>query len=285
VVPALGKTPLADLRPHHIQAYYVEALKSGRTDGTGGLSPRTVAYHHRILSEALEQAVRQNLLVRNPAKMVDPPRPKRAEIGMLAAEDIRRFLQAAAESEYFGLLVAALYTGARLGELLALQWRNVDLDKRTMTITHTLYRTGSEWHLKEPKSARSRRQIVMPASLASNLLEHRKTLEAERAAMGGVLTAEDFVFGQLNGKPRDERSVNRGFDRVLRNAGLRHIRFHDLRHTHASLLLKAGVHPKVVSERLGHGSVSFTLDVYSHVMPGLQESAAVKLEELIGGTP
>jgi integrase len=154
-----------------------------------------------------------------------------------------------------------------------------------MTITHTLYRTGSEWHLKEPKSARSRRQIVMPASLASNLLEHRKTLEAERAAMGGVLTAEDFVFGQLNGKPRDERSVNRGFDRVLRNAGLRHIRFHDLRHTHASLLLKAGVHPKVVSERLGHGSVSFTLDVYSHVMPGLQESAAVKLEELIGGTP
>lgn len=285
VVPALGKVPLADLRPHHIQAYYVEALKCGRKDGTGGLSPRTVAYHHRILSEALEQAVRQNLLVRNPAKMVDPPRPKRADIGMLASEDTRRFLHAAAESEYFGLLVAALYTGARLGELLALQWRNVDLDKGTMTITHTLYRTGSEWHLKEPKSARSRRQIVMPTSLTNHLVEHKKTVEAERATMGGKLTAEDFVFGQWSGKPRDERSVNRGFARVLRNAGLQHIRFHDLRHTHASLLLKAGVHPKVVSERLGHGSVSFTLDVYSHVMPGLQESAAAKLEALIGGTP
>jgi len=285
VIPALGKIPLSDLRTHHIQAYYVEALKSGRKDGMGGLSPRTVAYHHRILSEALEHAVRQNLLVRNPAKVADPPRPARVDIAMLAAEDTRRFLQAAAESEYFALLLAALYTGARLGELLALQWRNVDLDSGMMSIMYTLYRTGSEWHLKEPKSARSRRQIAMPRALTAHLEEHKKTLEAERVAMGGQLTAEDFVFGQWNGKPRDERSVNRGFARVLRNAGLPHIRFHDLRHTHASLMLKAGVHPKVVSERLGHGSVSFTLDVYSHVMPGLQESAAAKLEALIGGAP
>ena len=285
VVPALGKIPLADLRPHHIQAYYVEELRTGRSDGTGGLSPRSVAYHHRILSEALEHAVRQNLLVRNPAKVVDPPRPKRAEVGMLAAEDTRRFLQSAAESEYFPLLLAALYTGARLGELLALQWRNVDLGNGTMTITHTLYRTGSEWHLREPKSAKSRRQIAMPASLTVHLAEHKKTMEAERATTGSELTAEDFVFAQWNGNPRDERSVNRGFARVLAKAGLPHIRFHDLRHTHASLLLKAGVNPKVVSERLGHASVSFTLDVYSHVMPGLQESAAAKLEALIGGTP
>jgi len=140
------------------------------------------------------------------------------------------------------------------------------------------------WHLKEPKSARSRRQVVLPESLTRRLREHKATIEAERASLGASLSDSDFVFCQVDGKPRDERSVQRGFERVLRLAGLPHIRFHDLRHTHATLLLKAGVHPKIVSERLGHGSVSFTLDVYSHVMPGLQEAAAVQFEALLGGT-
>ncbi len=128
----------------------MEALKSGRKDGMGGLSPRTVAYHHRILSEALEHAVRQNLLVRNPAKVADPPRPARADIAMLAAEDTRplppggRLRVSTSPSSW-----RRCTQGARLGELLALQWRNVDLDAGVMRITHTLYRTGSEWHLKE----------------------------------------------------------------------------------------------------------------------------------------
>ncbi len=178
-----------------------------------------------------------------------------------------------------------MYTGARLGELLALQWRNVDLENGTMTIVSTLYRTGSTWTLKEPKSARSRRQVVLPRSVISFLSEHKANLEAERAAVDGILFESDFVFGQANGKPRDSRSALRALQRVLKIAGLEHVRFHDLRHTHASLLLKAGVHPKVVSERLGHGSVSFTLDVYSHVMPGIQESAVARLEALIGTGP
>ena len=125
--------------------------------------------------------------------------------------------------------------------------------------------------------------MVLPDSLVRHLLEHKTTLQRQRESLGSSLTDNDFVFCQVNGNPRDERSVQRGFERVLRSAGLSHIRFHDLRHTHASLLLKAGVNPKIVSERLGHASVSFTLDVYSHVMPGLQEAAAAKFESLMQG--
>lgn len=283
VIPALGSIPLINLQPNHIQAYYVSELTHGRKDGKGGLSARTVAYHHAILNEALEYAVRQNDLARNPAKRVDPPRPKRAEVATIAAEDMARFLDAATQSEYFGVFLTALYTGARVGELLALQWRNVDLENGTMTIVATLYRMDGAWHLKEPKSARSRRQVVLPTSVVAYLQGHKAALEAERTALGGVLTDSDFVFCQVNGKPRDSRSALRSLQRVLKIAGLPHVRFHDLRHTHASLLLKAGVHPKVVSERLGHGSVSFTLDTYSHVMPGIQESAAVRFEALIEG--
>ena len=283
VIPALGTIPLTSLRPHHIEAYYVEALAHGRSDGTGGLSARTVQYHAAILSSALERAVKQNELARNPAKLVDRPRGRRPEVRTIAAEDVPRFLEAASHSEYFTLLAVALATGARLGELLALQWRNLDLDNGTMTIVATLYRTGSTWHLKEPKSVRSRRQVALPRSLVGHLREHKANLQAERAALGGVLTDGDFAFGQVNGNPRDERSVQRGLERVLRRADLPHVSFHALRHTHASLLLRAGVNPKVVSERLGHGSVSLTLDTYSHVMPGLQESAAVRFDALLEG--
>ncbi len=283
VVPALGSLPLTALRPHHIEAYYVEALTCGRKDGKdGGLAPRTVVYHHRILCEALEHAVRHGELARNPAKLVTPPRPKRAQINVMAVQDVPRFLDEASRSEYFALFLTALYTGARLGELLALQWRNVNLKAATMTIDATLYRSGSEWHIKEPKSARSRRQIELPGSVVTTLVAHRDEQQRIRREMGVAWTESDFVFGQPLGKPRDERSVQRGLDRVLRRAELPRLRFHDLRHTHASLMLMAGSHPKAVSERLGHGSVSFTLDTYSHIMPGVQREAVNRFEALLG---
>ncbi len=281
IIPALGDMPLAELRPHHIEAYYVKALASGRKDGKGGLSPRTAQYHHQLLSQALEHAVRQGELARNPAKLVTPPRPSRCKIGTLAPEDVKQLLAAATASTHFALILTALYTGARLGELLALQWRNVDLRTATMRIQYTLYRIGSEWHLKEPKSARSRRQIDLPHPVVSTLQELRREQERIQKALGGTLTDSGFVFAQYDGKPRDKRSVERGLERVLRAAGLPPIRFHDLRHTHASLMLSAGVHPKAVSERLGHGSVAFTLDTYSHVMPGVQKEAVSRFEALL----
>lgn len=283
IIPALGRIPLTRLTAQDIEAYYATALTSGRKDGKGGLAPRTVLYHHRILSEALDHAVRTNQMARNPAKLADPPRPKRPEVSTLVAEDVPRLLQAAAESSHFALYVTALYTGARMGELLGLRWRNVDLGAGRIMIVESLQRDGSRWRLTEPKSARSRRQIVLPQALVACLSDHRAALEAERAAVGTILGTDDFVFCTVNGAPLDRHTVSRGFSRILERAGLPHIRFHDLRHTHASLLLRAGTNPKVVSERLGHSSVAFTLDTYSHVVPTLQEEAAARFDRLLGG--
>lgn len=281
IIPALGNIPLTELRPHHIEEYQVRALSSGRTDGRGGLSPRTVAYHHAILSEALEQAVRQDELARNPAKLVDPPRPARPELSTLTVDSVPRLLSAAAQSEYHQVLLTAIFTGARVGELLALQWRNVDLDNATMTIVATLYRMAGAWHLKEPKSARSRRQVALPTAVVAELREHKLRLEAERAALGTVVAPTDFVFCRVGGEPLHGRSVKRALDKALEDSGLQHVRVHDLRHTHASLLVQAGANPKVISERLGHGSVAFTLDTYSHIMPGMQQSAVSAFEALV----
>lgn len=283
IIPALGTIPLTRLSPQDLETYYAAALTTGRKDGRGGLSARTVLYHHRILSEALEHAVRTNQMARNPAKLADPPHPRRPEVSTLAAEDVPKFLDAASESAHFPLYVTALYTGMRMGELLGLRWRNVDLEGGRIIVVEALQRDGARWSLAEPKSARGRRQVVLPRRLVDCLSEHKAGLEAERAALRTTLGTDDFVFCTVNGAPLDRHTVSRGFSRILEKAELPHIRFHDLRHTHASLLLRAGTNPKVVSERLGHATVAFTLDTYSHVMPTLQEEAAARFDKLLGG--
>jgi len=279
IIPALGTVPLIELRPHHIEQYYVDALKHGRKDGSGGLSARTVLFHHRIISEALEHAVKKGELARNSAKVVDPPKPKRAKVSTLTRDDSIRFLEAAQVSQYFHLFALALGTGARLGELLALIWRNVDLERGAITVEATLYREGSEWYRKQPKSGRSR-YVPLPPSFVPYMQDYRKTIEGEHASVGAFVSPDDFVFHTAQGKPLDRHSVSRGFQRVLNRAKLPHIRFHDLRHTHASLMLQDGRSPKVVQERLGHTSAAFTLDTYGHVMPGIQEDAAARFGAL-----
>lgn len=286
IIPALGAKPLSELRPQDLERFYAHSLTAGRRDGKGGLSARTVLYHHRILSEALEHAVRTNVIGRNPAKLADPPRPARPAVSTLAIEDVPRFLQAASESSHFSVFALALYTGLRLGELLGLRWKCVDLDHGALAVTVSLYREGSQWQLREPKSAKSRRQVALPQSMIRYLAEHKARQAAYfQEALGIPHTGESFVFTTIGGGPLDRHSVSRSFARALERAGLAHIRFHDLRHTHASLLLKAGVPAKVVSERLGHASAAFTMDVYGHMMRGMQEEAAAKLDAMVGPMP
>ena len=197
----------------------------------------------------------------------------------LAPEDIPRLLSTAEEMPYHDLFYTALYTGLRLGELLALRRCDVNLGLSFLSVVQTLYRRG-DYVIKEPKSRCSRRTVALPPSLA--LLLRRRT--AEQKALGGLLgkpiTDGDFVFAYADGSPLDPSTVSHAFARTVRKAGLPHIRFHDLRH--ATPMLSAGVHPKVVSERLGHSSVAFTLDTYSHVLPGLQERAAQRFDEHLG---
>lgn len=281
IIPGIGQVPLTELRPHHLEQYYVQAVKSGRKDGTGGLAPRTVLFHHRIISEALEHAVRQGELVRNCAKLVDPPKPKRVKVQTLTKDDAIRFLEAARDSQYFYLFAVALGTGARLGELLALTWHNVDMERGCVTIDATLYREGQDCYRKQPKSGRTR-NVPLPPAFMPYLQDYRTTIENELAQLGVPLAPDGYVFHTAEGKPLDRHSVSRGLSRVLTIAGLPHIRFHDLRHTHASLMLQDGRNPKVVQERLGHASAAFTLDTYGHVMPGIQEDAAARFGALFG---
>jgi len=281
LLPTLGHHPLNQLRPNHLQAYYAQALINGRMDGKGGLSARSVLYHHRILSEALRHAVRMGIAVRNVAEFADPPRPARTKMNIMSPEEIGKFLDSARETDYYVFFSTLLCTGLRRGELLALRWRNLDLDSGTLTVVETAYKLGNgEYRIKEPKTPQSRRNVTLPISLVELFKIYRADQELLRIQLGISLNADDFVFIRPNGSPINPNALTLAFKRIIKRAGLRGIRIHDLRHTHATLMLKAGVHPKVVSERLGHANIGITLDIYSHVLPGLQEAAAEKFDKI-----
>jgi len=250
-------------------------------DGKGGLSATTVLYHHRILSKALNSAIKLGLIGRNVCAAVDPPRPRRKRIVTLAPEDVHKLLKASQDTPYYLLFYTAIYTGMRLGELLGLPWREVDLRDNHLRVVQALHKRSGVCKITQPKTSRSRRRISLPGSLALLLREHRENEEAKRSEADISLRDDDFVFGYPDGRPLDPSTVSHSLGHMLEKAGLPHMRFHDLRHTHATLLLMGGYHPKVVSERLGHKSISITLDTYSHVLPSLQEEVAEHFDALL----
>ena len=280
LIPALGSLPLLSLRPHHIQKYYAEAMESGRRDGKGGLSALTVHHHHRVLYEALRYGVKHGILIRNVAEAVDAPRPEHKELAILAASDVQLILDACKETPYYVLFFTLAYTGLRRSELLGLRWEDVDLQKSTLSVVRSLHQLrGGKYIFSEPKTKRSRRQIALSPSLAIVLWEHRLKQEHARKLLGKPLESTDLVFSHPDGRPIRPDSVTRAFPEIAKSVGLRDVRLHDLRHAHATILLQQGVNPKIVQERLGHSSVSTTLDIYSHVLPGLQEAAARQFDE------
>jgi len=281
LIPRLGAVPLQKLTPQHLEDYKERALKEGRVDGKGGLSPTTVRYHLNILGKALKQAARLGYVSRNIAQVVDRPRVRRSVVKTMALDDIPRFLEAARSTVYYQLFYTALWTGMRLSELLGLRWCDVNLNLGYLSVVQAFYKHGSVCEMGEPKSKYSRRRITMPQSLVDVLTDYRLEQESQGIMLGRTLVETDLVFSHPGGKPMDPSTVSHAFIRIIRQAGLPRIRFHDLRHSHASLLLQAGVHPKVVSERLGHASVAFTLDIYSHVVPGIQEAAAERFDRFI----
>ena len=282
LVPALGGITLCELHPQDLEKYYGDALLHGRLDGKGGLSTRTVLHQHRLLSQALSHAVKQGLLARNVAEAVVPPRPGRSQMATLSSADVPRFLEAARKTPHYVLFYAALYTGMRRGELLGLRWCDIDLGRGSISVVQTLHRlSGGKFLIKEPKSPHSRRSVALSPSLTELLRRHHTERETQKIFLGKALAGEDLVFAYPDGSPLDPSTVTHAFGKLIKTAGLPHIRFHDLRHTHATLMLKGGVHPKIVSERLGHANIGITLDTYSHVVPGLQEAAALRFDALI----
>jgi len=285
LIPALGSVRLSALRPPHIVDAERRWLAGGRKRGRGGLSPRTVLHHHRLLHEALRHAVRWQLLSVNPCAAVTPPRAMRKEMNSLDAEQAQALLSAARGTRFDVQVTAALYSGLRLGELLGLRWRDLDLDAGRLSVQQTLQPVRGGGVVFGPtKTHRSRRSVSIPAVVVERLREHRRLQVEARLIAGDAWEDSDLVFTDALGRPQPPGPLREGFYKLLAAAGLPPIRLHDLRHTMATLMLAAGEHPKVVSERLGHSTVNLTLDTYSHVLPGLQQAAAERLAETLRGT-
>lgn len=278
LVPDLGHYPLQRVSAQAIEEYL--AVKRAHALGASSLEA-----HYGLLHEALGHAVRKGLLARNPCDLVDRPRRDRVEVRCLDEEQVRLFLAEAKRcSLYYRLYLTAILTGMRQGELLGLRWRDVDLTFGTASVQQTFYRLGKRQLFKEPKSASSRRAVALPPALIEQLRQLREEQNQGRQLLGSRYQEHDLVFCQPDGKPLHGHNITRrDLRRVLAGAGLPPIRFHDLRHSHATHLLQLGVNPKVVQERLGHSTPAFTLQVYSHVLPGMQESAARQLAERLLG--
>lgn len=276
LIPHIGALQLAALRPVHVQSLQAVCLKEG-------LSPRTVVQHHRILSEALKHAVRWQLIPTNPAAAISPPRFEAREMRFLSQPQLRDLLDSARGSFLRPLVYLAVHTGARSGELLAIRWSDLDLQVGRLSIVRTAQRIpGSGIVFSAPKTHRSRRPITLSSEAIAMLREHRAVQNASRLALGPAFEDNDLVFCQPTGRPYEPGQISKAFGALVRTTDLPALRFHDLRHTAASLLLSAGVHPKVVSERLGHASVQITMDTYSHVLPDLQREAADAMDIILG---
>ena len=275
VVPALGHVQLKHLQPQAIQSYYGKAVEK--------LSPRTVAKHHRLLSQALKYAVRQGYLGRNPCDLVDAPSWKPKPMRTLTEWELQIFLEAANEHspQYYPVYYTAVSTGLRQSELCGLRWRDLDLDLLSLSVNQVLYKRRGVCEVKTPKTQHSRRRVSLTPKLALFLKDYqaeRETLYWELA--GKPLPLDSFVFG-FPGKPCDPSMLSHDFAIIARKVGLEGVRFHDLRHTFATLMLMRGAPAKVISEALGHASVAFTLQTYAHVLSGMQEKAMALLDEIL----
>jgi integrase len=275
VKPALGSIKLKDLNPAQVRWFYRDRLDSG-------LSPASVHKLHVVLHKALKAAVSDGLIPRNVAAGLKLPKLSREEIDPLNREEARRLLEAAKGERLEALYMLALNTGMRLGELLALNWDDVDLEGEVLRVRRTLTRAGKVYTTGEPKTRNSRRVIRLTGAAVEALRGHLPRQLEEMGRMGSLYQPGGLVFATEVGTIVNPSNVrNRSLKPLLKKAGLRPVRFHDLRHTCATLLLLKNVNPKIVSELLGHASVSITLDVYSHLMPDMQEKAARALEEAL----
>jgi integrase len=278
--PALGRIKLRDLSPAQVRWFYRDRLDSE-------LAPATVhELHvvHVVLHKALKAAVSDGLIPRNVAAGLKLPRITREEIDPLDAEGARRLLEAARGDRLEALYVLALNSGMRQCELLALKWDDVDLERGLLRVGRTLTHSDNGFVLGEPKTKKSRRTIRLTAGAMQALRDHLTRQLEEMERVGSIYESGGLIFATEAGTIINPSNLrNRSFKRLLKRAGLRPIRFHDLRHTCATLLLGKDVNPKIVSEMLGHASVSITLDIYSHLLPDMQEKAAKALEEALTG--
>lgn len=256
IAPRIGQLWLTDIQPRHIQRLYADMA-------VNGIGARTIELTHVTLHSALKQAVRWQMLSRNPAEGAVPPRPERREMKALEPEQIAAVMEAARKTPIGDLVYLALCTGMRKAELLGLKWTDIDWDNQTIQVQRNLVRVGGKTIVKDTKTRGSRRSIPVDKTVMDRL----RSMKA--------ISKSEYVFTKQDGKnPMDPSTVTHQFARVAASAGVPGLRFHDLRHTHATMLLSLGAYPKVIQERLGHSTIATTMDIYSHVAPTMQREAA-----------
>jgi integrase len=282
ILPVLGAVLLTKLQPAQISEMYAKALVSGRRDGKGGLSPASVLYMHRVLKEALAVAVSEwRLLPWSPADPIRAPKVKRKNMRALDTAETAALLEAARPYRLFIPIMLAATCGLRRGEICALRWRNVDLSGAVqLSVIGSTEQTKDGIREKGTKSGRAR--TVALTALAVEELRQHKVRQAEELLRLGVRQTDDmYIVAQADGKPLKPNSLTHEFVRFISGTALPRVRFHDLRHSHATHMLASGVHPKIAQERLGHATVATTLDLYSHVLPGMQADAASRVDEAL----
>jgi integrase len=270
--PSLGSRLIGTIGQMEMQGLYAQMFERG-------LSARTIEYTNAVIESAFRQAVRWRMLAEDPCAGVDLPRVKRKEMEALSVQECRRFLSVAEASEWHALFALALTTGMRPSEYLALKWSDIDWQRGAASVSRTIQVSGAGWEFDDTKRKRSRR-VVKLQSFVLAALEILK----EKQAMGGAgncCPANELIFVTESGMPLRQKVVKREFWKLLAKAGTRSVRLYDLRHTAATLGIAAGVSVKVISDQLGHASISFTLERYSHVLPSIQDEAAAKVERLL----
>ncbi len=273
VVPVLGSIRLDRISLQDVQQLY-------STLSSRGLSPRTVRYTHGILKQALEKAVIGGILFRNPAHHAVLPKLQRNEMKILSPQQVNRFLVVTERSPLHALWSVLLLGGLRPSEALALRWS--DLEGNRLQVTRALKKGKRDsYSIGSPKTARSRRAVFLPEATLRSLREHRSQQAAQILAAGSTFERNDLLFPNLIGRPMDLSKARRCFKRALKEAGLPQVRLYDCRHSHATLLISGGENVKVVAERLGHTTVSMTLDTYSHVLPDMQQAAAERIDRMM----
>ena len=284
VAPHIGSVKLQKLSGSQVNALYAKLAETGRKDGKSGLSPMTIHHVHSCLHKACKDAVRWGHISRNPLDAADPPRKKgdgSKEMQTWSKEQLRAFLEAMAGERLYALWHTIAMTGMRRGEAIGLRWSDVDLENARLSVRRALIPINREVVVSEPKTAKGRRVVALDPGTVEVLKGQAARQLDEQDAQDDAWVETGLVFAQENGAALDPESVSRYFRQAVKQSLLPQIRLHDLRHTHATLALQAGIHPKVVSERLGHATVSITLDTYSHAIPAMQEEAAALIAQLV----
>lgn len=258
ILEELGYIRLEDLQPMHLQSFYTKCSKNG-------LSNKTILYFHRIIHCALNQAMKWQFIIRNVADCVDTPKPKKYNAKFLNDKEVLELINVITNTELYIPVMIAIATGMRRGEILGLTWKNVDLENGIIRVTQALYPTKEGLVILHPKTENSIRNISIPLTLLNILKEHKKNQNKIKVKLGNNYIDNDLVCCIINGQPIHPTTLNHKFHNLLKKNHLPLIRFHDLRHSHASLLLKEKVPAKVISERLGHSNVNITLNLYSHI--------------------